>query len=133
EDWGIRIALAYNSLPNTRRGFSSSVSHDLGGLAPEAGSVLGSDQLPGAGDFSTEDNWTAEVAYGIGQGQGRVGTPYMAVKERSSNQATRLGYRLEPDLDQDQKYRIDVWAEPGLNNGREASTSRAGLNLATRW
>ena len=134
DDWGVRISLAYDPSPMTREGFSARVSHDLGGLSPDGGPLLGADPLPGGGGLGTEDNWTAEMAHGTDLGQGRVGSPYMAVREGTSDRTTRLGYRMEPDLDnRDRDYSIDLWAEPETGGGDGKDIGRAGLNLATRW
>ena len=134
DDWGVRISLAYDPSPMTREGFSARVSHDLGGLSPDGGPLLGADPLPGGGGLGTEDSWTAEMAHGTDLGQGRVGSPYMAVREGTSDRTTRLGYRMEPDLDnRDRDYSIDLWAEPETGGGDGKDIGRAGLNLATRW
>ena len=133
DDWGVSIALVYDPSPKTREGVSARVSHALGGLSPDSRPMLGGDVLPASEGLGMERNWTMEIAHGTAVGQGRVGSPYLAVREGTTERTTRLGYRMEPDLDQEQEYRIDVWAEPKESGDDGTGSGRAGLSLSTRW
>ena len=133
DDWGASIALVYDPSPKTREGVSARVSHALGGLSPDSRPMLGGDVLPASEGLGMERNWTMEIAHGTAVGQGRVGSPYLAVREGTTERTTRLGYRMEPDLDQEQEYRIDVWAEPKESGDDGTGSGRAGLSLSTRW
>ena len=131
KDWSISVSLTYDPNPETKKGFSASLSHDRGGEE----SLLEAEQLPGIDDGSPKGNWQAEMAYGIDQGQGRVGSPYMAVKGKSEAEEARLGYRIEPDQDQPQTMSMDFWTEPEISRaqGPESSGHSVGVNLNTHW
>ena len=133
DDWGMSIAFVYDPSPTTREGVSAQLSQALGGLSPDTRPVLSGDALPTTEGRAMARNWTAEIAHGTDIGQGRVGSPYLAVQEGTTEQTTRLGYRMEPDLDQEQEYRIDVWAEPKESGNDGTRSGRAGLSLSTRW
>ena len=136
DDWGVRLTAVYDPTPATREGFSARISQQLGGVSPEEhGSLLKNNQLPGVDDATQGDSWEAEVAYGVSQGEGMVGTSYMSVEGPTEAETTRLGYRIQPDLTQTQNMSLDVWAEPGAASaeGTGDKDDRAGLKLTTLW
>ncbi len=136
DDWGVRLTAVYDPTPATREGFSARISQQLGGVSPEEhGSLLKKDQLPGVNDPTQSDGWEVEVAYGVSQGEGMVGTSYMSVEGPTEAETTRLGYRIQPDLTQTQNMSLDVWAEPGAASaeGTGDKDDRAGLKLTTLW
>ncbi len=136
DDWGVRLIAVYDPTPGTREGFSASISQQLGGVSPdEQGSLLKNDQLPGVNDTTQSDSWEAEIAYGISQGEGMVGTSYMSVEGQTEAETTRLGYRIQPDLTQTQNMSLDVWAEPGVASTKRTGDKddKAGLKLTTLW
>ncbi len=136
DDWGVRLTAVYDPTPATREGFSARISQQLGGVSPEEhGSLLKKDQLPGVNDPTQSDGWEVEVAYGVSQGEGMVGTSYMSVEGPTEAETTRLGYRIQPDLTQAQNMSLDVWAEPGAASaeGTGDKDDRAGLKLTTLW
>ena len=136
KDWGLRIGLVYDASPTTRQGFSASVSHDLGNVSRDGlGALIEAERLPDVEEVAENDGWSAEMAYGISQGQGMVGSPYMNAKGSSEVDSTRFGYRIEPDLHLAQNMTVDLWAEPEMSDagGTESSGNKAGFNLVTRW
>ena len=126
-DWGLGSTFAYDPRPGTRRGFSAGVSGDLGANA-DAGvlALMNLDALPDGADAG-DSAWSAEMAYGIGRGRGMVGSPYLAAGGAEEVEATRLGYRIEPDADHAADLSVDVWADPGRDGGS------AGASFRWRW
>ena len=127
-DWGLGSTLAYDPRPGTRRGFSAGVSGDLGATA-DGGvlALMNLDALPDGADAGGDSAWSAEMAYGIGRGRGMVGSPYLAAGGAEEVEATRLGYRIEPDADHAADLSVDVWADPGRDGGS------AGASFRWRW
>ncbi len=135
ESWGVSVALLYDPNPSTRQGFAASLSHAVG--EPPVGDnshLIQAASLPEGAAFNADQNWTAEMAYGVSRGHGKVGSSYVQVHGGSSDETARLGYRLEPDIDQAQNMMVDVWTEPAAGGtGDRATGNSVGVDLVSRW
>ncbi len=131
-NWGLSLSLAWDPAPETKRGWSARLRHELGD--PTSG---GRDALLSPTAFpsltETEDGtarWSLETAYGFTLGQGLVGSPHGALSGAGGSvDRARLGYRIEADAPHARDLDLDLWAEPGFRDGDD----RAGLSFRLRW
>ena len=131
-NWGVSATLAYDVRPETKRGFSARLSHNMGGASSGGVSaLLTPETLPDAGDESAANSaWSLESAYGLSRGAGMVGESYTRLSGSPTLEVARLGYRIEPDTEHAANAHVDVWIEPGT---RESTQEALGVNLEWRW
>ena len=135
KNWGVSISLIYDPAPETKEGFAANLSHNVGEPPLESSKLLQAESIPKIEDINEEKSWSAEMAYGVSQGNGKVGSSYMAVNGGSEAETARLGYRIEPDLDYAQNMMVDVWTEPEVGSSEKSreTGSSVGINLVSRW
>ena len=135
KNWGISVSFLYDPNPKTKEGFAASLSHNVGETPLGSSELLQAESMPGFDDINEDEIWTAEMAYGVSQGNGKIGSSYLAVNGQMEDETTRLGYRIEPDQDLVQNMMVDVWAEPDVGSGIEPGEggSSAGVNLVSKW
>ncbi len=135
KNWGVSISLIYDPAPETKEGFAANLSHNVGEPPLESSKLLQAESIPKIEDINGEKSWNAEMAYGVSQGNGKVGSSYMAVNGGSGAETARLGYRIEPDVDYAQNMMVDVWTEPEVGSSEKSreTGSSVGINLVSRW
>ena len=131
EDWGFSATFGYDPYPETKRGFSASVSRNLGGASSGGvAALLAPETIPEAMDTGGDGAWSQEAAYGISRGRGMVGSPYTRLSGTGRVETTRLGYRIKPDADHAADMNVDLWAEPRTHiKGEDAM----GASLGWQW
>ncbi len=136
KEWGLAFKFAYDSSPQSKQGFRAHFSHDFGGTSSGGVAALLDPDLLSAGSGGTDDTaraWQAELAYGLGRSDGRVGLPYTRLSGgRSGFGQMRLGYRIEPDALSAIDMTLDVWAEPEIEPD-DSDGSAAGVELKRSW
>ena len=130
DNWGLSLGLAWDPRPETRRGWSLSAKHGIGGAsAGGVDALLGPEAFPGLAGTGDGASWSIEAAHGTGRGNGMVGSPYGRASGTDGVDGLRLGWRIEPDADHAADARVDLWAQPGTNGGG----NEAGAGLEWRW
>ncbi len=132
KDWGLGFTLSYDPTPETKRGFSARLAHDLGGASSGGvAALLGSGTFPEASQTGGS-SWSAEMAYGVSRGRGRVDSPYSRLGGRAGPDTLRLGYRIEPDAVHATDIRLDLWLQPKVTDHNSPGDS-AGAGLQWNW
>ena len=92
-DWGFAASLTYDQTPESARGISWSLSHELGGSPSGGVEDLFVDGAPAsAEEASAEGTWQAEVAYGTTLPGGRfVGGPRLGYAESAGSREYSIG------------------------------------------
>ena len=130
ENWGLGLSLAWDPAPETKRGWSVRLRHDLGDVSGGQAALLAPSAFPALQETDRDTGrWSAEVAYGASLGQGLVGSPYTALSGNDASDRARLGYRIEVDARHAPDLSLDLWAEPEIRN----DGGRAGVELRLRW
>ncbi len=133
----LAFTLAYDSSPESKQeGFRAHFSHGFGGASSGGvAALLDTDRLSGASgtDDNTARAWRAELAYGLGRSDGRVGLPYTRLSgDWSGFGQMRLGYRIEPEALSAADMTLDLWAEPEIEPD-DSDGSAAGVELKRSW
>ena len=130
ENWGLGLSLAWDPAPETKRGWSVRLRHDLGDVSGGQAALLAPSAFPALQETDRDTGrWSAEAAYGASLGQGLVGSPYTALSGNDASDRARLGYRIEVDARHAPDLSLDLWAEPEIRNDGD----RAGVELRLRW
>ncbi len=129
-DWGLTFGVSWDPRPDTKEGVSATFGYDLGNVTSGADPLLGPETYPEQMDTDGGTRWRSEVAFGVSQGGGMVGSPYGGLRGTSDDvEAARVGYRIEPDTPNAEKISLDVWADP-VAEDEDTST---GAGLIWRW
>ncbi len=129
-DWGLTFGVSWDPRPDTKEGVSAMFGYDLGNVTSGADPLLGPETYPEQMDTDGGTRWRSEVAFGVSQGGGMVGSPYGGLRGTSDDvEAARVGYRIEPDTPNAEKISLDVWADP-VAEDEDTST---GAGLMWRW
>ena len=130
ENWGLGLSLAWDPAPETKRGWSVRLRHDLGDVSGGQAALLAPSAFPALQETDRDTGrWSAEAAYGASLGQGLVGSPYTALSGNDASDRARLGYRIEVDARHAPDLSLDLWAEPEIRNDGD----RVGVELRLRW
>ena len=127
-NWGLGLNLAWDPAPETKRGWSITASHGLGGSSSGGvDALLGPETFPGLAETAGEGSWSLEGAYGRGRGHGMVGSPYGRMSGTGEIESLRLGYRIEPDASHAADITVNAWADPAADGGS------VGAGLEWKW
>ncbi|WP_156013479.1 hypothetical protein [Thioalkalivibrio sp. HK1] len=101
-DWGISATLQWDGDPASSRGFFVSLGNERGGAQAEGGldALFSDDAFAGLSSSFGSSNaprWNTKLAYGIGLGGGRTGSPYVEFASAENERRGRLGYRFESE------------------------------------
>ena len=124
-DWGLTFGLAWDPHPETKEGFSANLGYDLGNGVGKDDVLLGPETYPEQSEAVNNVSWQSEMAYGISQGGGMVGSSYGGLGGTSDEiDKARVGYRIEPDTPNAENISVDFWTDPvaddkGTNTGAE--------------
>ena len=134
-DRGFSAALAYDPVPDSRRGLSLSLRQDIGGPAADGLDALFANE-PIARRVHGQDagRWTAEIGYGLPIFGGRfVGVPHLGYGVSYGTREIGLGWRLAPEAHA---------GAPGLSLAIQAARResllmpadhRIGIEIRVRW
>ena len=129
-DWGLTFGLFWDPRPDTKEGFSARFGYELGHGTSGENALLGPETYPVQREADGSTSWRSEVAFGVSQGGGMVGSPYGGIAGTSDDvDEARVGYRIEPDTPNAEKLSIDVWTDP-VAGDEDTST---GAGLMWRW
>ncbi len=129
-DWGVTFGVSWDPRPDTKEGFSATFESDLGKGISGEDALLGPETYPEPIETNGETRWRSEVACGVSQGGGMVGSSYGGVSGTSDDvDEARVGYRIEPDTPHAENMSVDVWADPVAEDEKKS----AGAGLMWRW
>ncbi len=135
KDWGVAFNFVYDRDPQSKRGLRAVLSHDFGGTASGGvAALLDSELFPGATRSDGSVGWSAEMAYGLRDRDGMVGSPYTRLRgDGSGFERLRVGYRIEPSALFAADMTVDLWAEPEMGADPDNGAATAGIELRTRF
>ena len=74
-NWGLGLNLAWDPNPETKRGWSATAGHSLGGASTGGvDALLGPEIFPGLSETDGGESWSLEAAHGMSRGKGMVGS-----------------------------------------------------------
>ncbi len=135
KDWGVAFNFVYDRDPQSKRGLRAVLSHDFGGTASGGvAALLDSELFPGATRSDGSVGWSAEMAYGLRDRDGMVGSPYTRLRgDGSGFERMRVGYRIEPSALFAADMTVDLWAEPEMGANPDDGAATAGIELRKPW
>ena len=138
KDWGISLSLGYDPHPETKRGFSASISQNLGGASSGGVTALLNpevfpENLGNGASGAVASGWEMETSYGFPTFGGRFTTsPHVGVGFTRSLPDYTLGWRLTPEMVSAPDLLLGMKA-----TRRESETAEAEhavrLEIVARW
>ena len=127
-NWGLGLNLAWDPNPETKRGWSATAGHSLGGASTGGvDALLGPEIFPGLSETDGGESWSLEAAHGMSRGKGMVGSSFGRMSGSGEIDSLQVGYRIEPDAAQAANMKVNAWADPVAAGGS------VGVGLEWAW
>ena len=134
KDWGFSAGLAFDPDPESLRGPSFTLRHDLGGSAAGGlDALFGHETLDRRTGAEATGGWTAEAAWGFPAFGGRyTGSPHAGLGLTDTTRDTTFGWRLTPAGPEAPDLSLDLTATR-RDSEDVASEHSVGVEAAVRW